>query len=936
MIKSHLEGSMDFNGKHSVSLYDRSLSGRVVCKLCPRGCTLKDGQTGFCGTRQNIEGKLYTLNYGKAVRIAQEFIETEGIFHFAPNAPILSIGNMGCNLHCKFCQNWKTSQMKFIDENDFELYSPEQVVDLALKKNINILSWTYNDPAVWHEFVIDTASIARKKGLLNLYKSAFYLTLDAVKELCEVIDIFSISLKSVREDYYAKHTTAHVSPILDNIRYVYQTGIHLELSNLMVTDLNDSEEDARAVAKWHLDNTSADIPLHYVRFHPAYLYKDVPRTPVERLVRAREIALDMGVKYCYIGNVYENEGGNSFCPECHSTLIHRYDINTQVCGLTDTGKCSRCGYQTNIKIKPFQKIMKEVDTDHYKQLSKEMYSWSEEINRVHVEVENPTEAEFEIYIHRLGHENRSAQDTRKTLVSPCETYRFIISKSKNDETGIMICYPPDVKIQLYELLDRAHLPTEFKDIRQLNKKQKIFKRTFEKCLPWNHGLPKWATKKIIYPAYLHTKGLKIFDYLKNLEESQMYYLENMQQLQLSKLKALLIHCQKHVPYYQKMFKTLDFHPEDVNHIDDIKRLPILEKKDILQHHNELKTVGKKIPFYDSMTSGSTGIPLEIYTDYDSTAYNIASRIRAIRWWNLDYGMKEAYFGGSEIRKADYLLRFTDWLFRNKIVFDLKDNIMYEHYRKLLRFNPEIIYGNPSAIYIFSRFLVENKLDTTKLKIKAVISTTEVLHSYQRQFIHNVFKCPVINEYGATEAGVIAYECPHHRMHLNSDNVIVEIMNGKNDNQGNGFGELVVTNLNNYMMPIIRYKIGDMGNVLSGECTCGVKLPLLDVFIGRDCDTIVLDGKELSGAVLFGCLGKELMSFVDGGLKSFRIYQKKLDLFLFQAVMKNNGLHKLLEKRVTEAMNKYIGEKISIDFDYVDSIPRDSSGKLRYFISEVFN
>ncbi|MCJ7813057.1 hypothetical protein MUP95_07060, partial [bacterium] len=640
--------------------------------------------------------------------------------------------------------------MKFIDENDFELYSPEQIVDLALRKNIKILSWTYNDPAVWHEFVIDTASFAKKKGLLNLYKSAFYLTLDAVKELCEVIDIFSISLKSVREDYYTKHTTAHVSPILDNIRYVYQTGIHLELSNLMVTNLNDSEEDARAVAEWHLNNTSADVPLHYVRFHPAYLYKDVPRTPVKRLVRARNIALDMGVKYCYIGNVYENEGGNTFCPECHSTLIYRYDINTQVCGLTDTGKCSNCGYQTNIKLKPFQKIMKEVNTDHYRQLSKEIYLWSEEINRVHVEIENPTGAEIEIYIHRLGYENRSAQDTRKTLVSPYETYRFIISKSQNNESGIMICYPPEVEIQLFELLDRAHLPTEAKDIGRLNKKQKSFKNAFEKCLPWNYGLPAWLTKKMIYPAYLHLKGLNILDYLENLEKSQMYHQENMQQLQLTKLKALLIHCQKYVPYYQKMFKTLDFHPEEIKHVDDIKRLPILEKKDILQHYSEMRTVGKKMPFYDSKTSGSTGIPLEVYTDYGSTAYNIASRIRAMRWWNLDYGMKEAHFWGRDLDRTDYFLQFTDWFFRNKIVLsvlDLKDEIMYDHYRKLVRFNPEIIHGNPSAIYLFCRFLVENKLDTATLRTKAVISTTEVLHNYQRQFIHSVFKCPVINEYG---------------------------------------------------------------------------------------------------------------------------------------------------------------------------------------------
>lgn len=929
---------MNCDQKHAVRLYDRLLSGRVVCKLCPRGCTLKEGQAGFCGTRQNIGGTLYTLIYGKVVRIAQEFIETEGVFHFAPNAPILSIGNMGCNLHCKFCQNWKTSQMQFIDEDDYEYYSPEQIVEMALRKNIKILSWTYNDPAVWHEFVMDTAVLARKEGLLNLYKSAFYLTLDAVKELCEVVDIFSISLKSVREDYYTKHTTAHLSPILENIRYVYRTGIHLELSNLMVTGLNDTEEDAKAVAKWHLENTSPDVPLHYVRFHPAYLYKDVPRTPVEHLVRARDIALEMGVRYCYIGNVYENEGGHSFCPECQSKLIHRYDINTQVVGLTDSGECIHCGYQTNIKIKPFQNIMKKVDTDQYKQLSKEIYQWSEEINRVHVEVKNPTDIEIEVNIHRLCQEGHSALDTRKTTISPNETFRFIISKSKDHETGIMICFPPEADIRLFELLDRAHLPTEFKEIRQLNKKQKTVKTIIEKCLPWNHGLPRWLSKKIIYPTYSKTKRLNILGCLEELEKSQMYSPQDVQELQLIKLKMLLIHCQNHVPYYQNIFKTLDFHPERINHIDEIKQLPILEKKDIVLHFDELKTVGKKIPFYSSRTSGSTGVPLRILNDYNSISYNIASCIRALRWWNLDYGMKEVRFWGRDVSNADYFLRVTDWFLRNKMVLsvlDLDNEIMYKHYKKLSNFKPEIIYGNPSAIYIFSRFLAENKLNTTKLGIKAVVSTTEVLHSYQRQFIHSVFQCPVINEYGATEAGIIAYECPQHRMHLNSDNIIIEMIPSQMDDKQNGFGDIVLTNLNNYMMPMIRYKIGDRGNVLADECTCGIRLPLLDVFVGRDCDTIVLEDKELPGAVLFGRLGNELMSFVNGGLESFRIYQKTLNDFLFQAVMKKDGFHKLLEKRTIEVMNRYLGENISVSFDYVDSIPRDESGKLRYFISELF-
>lgn len=476
-------------GKRIASLYKRLPKDRVLCNLCPRGCKVSDGQRGFCGTRQNIGGDYYTLVYGKVVRVVQEFIETEGVFNFAPGSPILSIGNMGCSLHCKFCQNWKTSQMKFIDADDFEFYSPEQLVNLALNKNIKILSWTYNDPIVWHEFVKDTAQLAKKHGLLNLYKSALYLTLDAVKELCEFIDIFSISLKSYREDFYQKYTTGKLAPILENIRYVYKTGIHLELSNLMVTDLNDSEEDARGMVKWHLENTSPEVPLHFVRFHPAYLYKDVPRTPIERLERARKIALENGVKYCYIGNVFDNDGGNSFCSACHNLLIQRYDINTEVVGLTEDGKCLNCGYQTNIKVKPFETETKKIKDIYYISQSKEVYRWSDEINRVHIEVTNSDNGKAEINIYRIGQRDKLSSETQKIKIFPNEKHSFIMAKSNPGESGIVICYDPNLKIRIYELLDRAHLPTEFTEIKRHTQKEKIkLKEKLKGFLPWQREL----------------------------------------------------------------------------------------------------------------------------------------------------------------------------------------------------------------------------------------------------------------------------------------------------------------------------------------------------------------------------------------------------------------------------------------------------------------
>lgn len=926
--------------KRMSSLYERLREDLVLCKLCPRGCKLKDGQKGFCGTRQNLGGSLYSLVYGKVVRVAQEFMETEGVFHFAPNAPILSIGNMGCNLHCKFCQNWKTSQMKFIKESDFELYTPEEIVEMALKKNIHVLSWTYNDPVVWHEFVMDTAQIARDNGLLNLYKSAFYLTPDAVKELCDVIDIFSISLKSFKEDFYRKHTTATVAPILENIKYVYQTGLHLELSNLMITDLNDSEEDARGVVQWHLENTSADTPLHFVRFHPAYLYNDVSRTPVDRLERAREIALKMGVKYCYIGNVYESNGGNTYCPECQQLLINRFDINTEIVGLNDDGSCRICDYQTNIKVKPFENVMKKVDDEHFKHQSKETYLWSDEINRVHIEVTNPDQLNTEVTIYRLGLNGKSTLSTKKTNILPKEKYSFVISKSTQEETGIMICYPLILKIRISELLDRAHLPTEFKDVKRFVPLKKVIRNErIKDLLPWKKGLHPWVVRNVTFPLYLRLKGLEILDFVNELEMTQGYDVEQMRAFQLKKLKALLMHCNEHVPYYREIFESLDLHPEDFKEIDDIQLLPFLEKRDFIDNYDRIKAIDKNIPFFNVQTSGSTGMPLPMLYDYRATAYSIATRIRAAGWWNLDYGMREAHLWGRGLDKTNFRLWLSDLLVRNKVLLstiNLTDEIMYTHYRELVRFKPEIIFGNPSAIYIFTRFLLENKLDISNIRLKAIISTTELLHEFQRQFMESTYNCPVINEYGATETGIIAVECWKHNMHLNTDTLIIEVIKNGRPAKPGEFGEFVITDLNNYINPVIRYRLGDVGSFIQKTCTCGVKLPLIDLAIGRDCDIIVLEDRELPGAVLFGGIGKELISVVNGELESYKIYQKDLDKFLFQAVLRTQKLKRKLEHHTKHVMTEILGSNVSVEFEYVDNIPRDDSGKLRYFVSEVLN
>ncbi|MBN2090314.1 AmmeMemoRadiSam system radical SAM enzyme [candidate division KSB1 bacterium] len=927
------------DGKRKASHYKRLSEKKVQCTLCPRGCKLGNGKRGFCGTRQNIDGDLYTLVYGKAVRVAQEYIETEGVYHFAPGAPILSIGNIGCNLHCKFCQNWRTSQMKFIEDGDYEVFTPEQIVNLALNKGIHILSWTYNDPVVWHEFVMDTARLAKQHGLLNLYKSAFYLTLEPVKELCEVFDVISVSLKSIREDYYRQHANGTLAPILENIRYVHQSGVHLEVSNLMVTDLNDSEEDAREIARWHLENTSAETPLHYVRFHPAYLYDKVLRTPVDRLERARQIAKEMGVKYCYVGNVFESDSGNSYCPECQNLLVKRFDINVETPGLTSDGHCQNCGHLTSIKVKPFSNVMQKVDDNQYQHLSKEIYRWTNEVNRFHVEVKNTDKTNCEIQVYRLGHNSKSDILLQRTKILAEEKYQFIISKSKPEENGIVLCYPPQLKIRVSELLDRAHLPMDWKSQK---KKYKINDRSFlekiQDTLKWQKGINPVITRKILYPAYLKLKRLPVLQHLKELDNSQWYNETQMGELQLSKLKKLVQHCENYVPYYQSLFKKNDFNANMLGSLNDLRKLPVLEKSDVLENGKTFYTTGKNLAYFRAKTAGSTGQPLQFLTDYNAVSYSIAARIRAMRWWGLDYGLKEAHFWGRGSANKSFLLKIGDYLFRNKIIlstFDLSEDRMFEYYKKLKQFKPDIIYGNPSAIFIFSRFILEHDLDRSVIKAKAVICTTEILYEFQRQLISQVFGCPTINEYGGAEVGIVAYECPEHHFHLSTENIIIEILRDNQPCKPGEFGEIVITNLNNYIFPFIRYRLGDVGSFIAQECPCGRKLPLLDLAVARDCDTLILEDRELPGGVLFGRLGKELLSVTNGDLRAYKVFQKDFHKFLLQVVLAQKDKAPQLENKTKQIIEELLGPDISIDFEYVDSIPRDSSGKLRYFVSEIF-
>jgi len=342
------------NSKYEALFY-RKLSGkRVQCGLCPRRCWIEDGKVGYCGVRKNMDGILYAISYGKAARMSEEVIETEAVFHFEPGAKILSLGNIGCNLSCVYCQNWTFSQIQHADEDIIFDYTPEQVVQTALERDIKILSWTYNDPVIWIEFVIDTARIARKYGLLNLFKSAMFINPEPLEALMDVMDIFTASIKSVNPGYHRQFTKGWPQPILDAVKQIYKAKRHhLEVSNLVVTGASDKDKDFEEFIQWFKANLDVNVPAHFVCFHPSYQYTKVEKTPLSVVERARQIALKAGLEYPYIGNVFMHEGVNTYCKFCKSLLVERIGLNASKVGLEPDSKmyiCKECNAQTPIRI----------------------------------------------------------------------------------------------------------------------------------------------------------------------------------------------------------------------------------------------------------------------------------------------------------------------------------------------------------------------------------------------------------------------------------------------------------------------------------------------------------------------------------------------------------------------------------------------------------
>ena len=425
---------------------------RAECRLCPRHCRPKNERMGFCGVRGTLEGEIRSFNYGQSLAATEEVIETEAVNHFSPGARILSMGNVGCMMACSFCQNWETSQTQYLDYQMVRYYTPQQVVDICLANQIPIISWTYNDPVVWHEFVVETSRLAHKNGIKTLYKSAFFIEAEPVNELLECIDIFSLSLKSLNDEFYRKQTKARLAPVLERIRQVATSGKYLELSQLVIPELNDSNKDVEQTIDWVLQYIGAEVPLHFVAFHPAHQYTHVERTSIETLKNARELALQKGMKYVYLGNTHEPDLNNTVCRKCGTVLVKRYGLHSQVENLDSHSNCTQCGTRSPI-LYPLDGINQSSPGIKFSTPKQLEIHWHNEAQSAHILQLGGQGKTDTLSIRSLGIE----RVTSKTLSAGLD--RFILSRHSSEETGILISWDSDCHYQNLEVLDRAHYPT---------------------------------------------------------------------------------------------------------------------------------------------------------------------------------------------------------------------------------------------------------------------------------------------------------------------------------------------------------------------------------------------------------------------------------------------------------------------------------------------
>ncbi|ELR64857.1 Radical SAM, Pyruvate-formate lyase-activating enzyme [Photobacterium marinum] len=325
--------------------WHRLEDGRVICDLCPRHCRLREGKRGACFIRQALDGEIVLTSYGRSSGFCIDPIEKKPLNHFYPGSSVLSFGTAGCNLSCKFCQNWSISKSREIDTLG-EVALPQQIASSAQRYGCESIAFTYNDPVIFMEYAVDTAQACHELGINSVAVTAGYICDKPRVEFFRHMDAANVDLKAFTERFYHKICSGHLAPVLDTLLYLkHETDVWFEITTLLIPDENDSNAELDELTRWVYDNLGPDVPIHFSAFHPDFKMLDKPRTPPETVKRARDIALKNGLNYAYVGNIFDESGDSTYCPSCHKKVLSRdwYQLGERF--LTDDGACMHCGYQ---------------------------------------------------------------------------------------------------------------------------------------------------------------------------------------------------------------------------------------------------------------------------------------------------------------------------------------------------------------------------------------------------------------------------------------------------------------------------------------------------------------------------------------------------------------------------------------------------------------
>lgn len=438
------------------------------------------------------------------------------------------------------------------------------------------------------------------------------------------------------------------------------------------------------------------------------------------------------------------------------------------------------------------------------------------------------------------------------------------------------------------------------------------------------------SKHIVYPLLQWKSGSRVQSLLAELERSQRYHPEHLRDLQWVKVRALLHHAYRHVPYYRQVFDSAGLHPRALRGPDDLAWLPILTKEIIRDRQADLMAANVKGPLIVRRTSGSTGIPLIVQVPPFTRDAWLAAHRRTLRWWGLDVGMRQIRLVNPHGKSRATLWKQS--LFMNTrefSVFGLDPNTLDRLVRQLIRSRCEVLSGYPSALTHVAQYVAAHPRTGT-VRLRAVLTTGELLYPDQRNLLRTAFGCPVINSYGASECDHLAAECPSGSLHLSAENVLIEFNRRTSTNGQAPAWELLITDLTNVAMPLVRYQIGDLG-APGTACACGRTLPVLRLLAGRTEDLVTLpDGRKVDGAV-FGVAVERLMG--QGlAVKQFRAIQHSPELIEFQLVTSDPS-HEAIG-RIGETLQEMLGARLTILVQTVDQIPREPTGKLRRFVSRM--